>query len=170
MMKSSKSAAYWIKTLAMQPHPEGGYYREVYQSPERIPQSALPDRYSGDRSFGTSIYFLVEGGAFSALHRIASDEIWHFYAGSPLTVYTISPSGERKDIDLGPEPELGHVFQAMVPAGYWFGSSPHDRNSYALVGCTVAPGFDFADFTLAQRDDLIRQYPKHETLIRFLTR
>jgi predicted cupin superfamily sugar epimerase len=130
----------------------------------------LPARYGGDRSYATAIYFLVRGGTFSALHRIQSDELWHYYAGSRLTVYVIHPEGHLEEIRLGPNFAAGETFQAVVPAGCWFGSKVHDADGYALVGCTVAPGFDFADFELADRSTLSQQFPQHTAVIEALTR
>ena len=159
----------WVARLHLQPHPEGGYYAETYRSLEKVAAMHLPARYGGDRSFATGIYFLVRGGTFSALHRIQSDEMWHFYSGSRLTVYIIHPGGRLEKIHLGPDFATGETFQAVVPAGCWFGSKVHDVDSYALVGCTVAPGFDFADFELADRSGLTRQYPQHASVIQELT-
>ncbi len=153
----------------MQAHPEGGYFAETYRSTESIPHSALPNRFSGDRNFGTGIYFLLENHHFSALHRIQADEMWHFYAGGPLNVYVIHEDGSLEIIKLGSNPDNGEVFQAVVPAGTWFGSKPAAESDYSLVGCTVAPGFDFADFELAERVDLLATYPQHEEVIRWLT-
>jgi predicted cupin superfamily sugar epimerase len=168
-MLSPKPASYWIDKLHMQPHPEGGYYAETYCSNETIKGEHLPGRYGGIRSFATAIYFLVEGGTFSALHRIKSDELWHFYTGSRLTVYAIAPGGNMQIIHLGSNPEAGEVFQAVVKAGCWFGSTVENPESYALVGCTVAPGFDFADFELANSGELLKQYPQHRKVIEALT-
>jgi uncharacterized protein len=165
-----KTASYWIQQLNLQSHPEGGYFAETYRSAESISASHLPARYGGERVFSTGIYFLLESGQFSALHRIQSDEMWHFYAGSRLTVYVIHPNGTSQEIYLGSNPEAGEVFQAVVPAGSWFGASVSVPGSYALVGCTVAPGFDFADFELADRMALRQQYPEHQSLIDRLTR
>ena len=109
-------AAYWVNAFGIQPHPEGGYFAETYQSGETISQSALPGRFSGDRPFSTAIYFLLESHHISKLHRIQSDEVWHFYAGGPLDVFVINPSGELTIIRLGNNPEQGEVFQAVVPA------------------------------------------------------
>jgi predicted cupin superfamily sugar epimerase len=169
-MQTLQPASYWINHLHMLPHPEGGYYAETYRSSEFMPGEHLPGRYGSSRSFATAIYFLVAGGSFSALHRIKSDEIWHFYHGSRLTVYVIEPQGNLQIIHLGNNPEAGEVFQAVVKAGCWFGSIVQDAQSYALVGCTVAPGFDFADFELANRQALIQQYPQHQNIIQTLTR
>ena len=159
------TAQYWVSAFKMQPHPEGGYFAEMYRSAEVIPQSGLPKRFSGPRSFGTAIYFLLESHHFSALHRIQSDEIWHFYAGGPLNVYIITPDGELSIIRLGNNPEQGEVFQAVVSAGCWFGSRPVPGTDYVLVGCTVAPGFDFADFELAKREEMRQLFPQHAGLI-----
>jgi predicted cupin superfamily sugar epimerase len=163
-------AQYWIDTLKLQPHPEGGYFRETYRSPVAISQSALPSSFAGDRSASTAIYFLLQGQDFSAFHRIASDEMWHFYAGDPLSVHAIDSGGQSVEIKLGPNPEEGEVFQAVVPAGSWFGSCLARPDTFALLGCTVAPGFDFADFEMAERSALLAEYPQHATLIRRLTR
>jgi predicted cupin superfamily sugar epimerase len=165
-----KDAQYWIDHLGLSPHPEGGHYRVTYKSELTIVRSALPSRYQGDRSASTAIYFLLDGGDFSAFHRIASDEVWHFYAGSSLVVYVIDPDGVYSELHLGNDSDEGEVFQAVVEAGSWFASRLKDAAGFALVGCTVAPGFDFADFELAVRSQLIRTYPAYERLIEELTR
>ncbi len=164
------NAQYWIDQLGLSPHPEGGQYRVTYTADLKIPQSALPSSFHGDRSASTAIYFLLEGSDFSAFHRIASDELWHFYAGSTLVVYVIDTEGHLSALLLGSHPEAGEVFQAAVPAGCWFASRVEDAKGYALVGCTVAPGFDFADFALARRAELTELYPAHAQLIAGLTR
>jgi uncharacterized protein len=164
-----KSASYWVEKYDMQPHPEGGYFVETYRSAEVIPSAALPTRFSGARCFATGIYFLLENHHFSALHRIQSDELWHFYAGGPLHVYVIHADNRLEIIQLGNNPDAGEVFQAMVPAGAWFGSKPAPDSAYSLVGCTVAPGFDFADFEMATRETMLRNYPQHEAVIQLLT-
>jgi predicted cupin superfamily sugar epimerase len=163
-----KPASYWIEKLQMQPHPEGGYYAETYRSSETVQGQHLPGRYGASRSFATAIYFLVEGGTFSAMHRIKSDELWHYYAGSRISVYVIEPEGNLQIIHLGSNPEAEEVFQAVVKRGCWFGSMVEEAGSYALVGCTVAPGFDFADFELANRQELLRLYPQHCQVIEAL--
>ena len=165
-----KPANYWVEKYQMQPHPEGGYFAETYRSAEIILQSALPARFAGNRCFSTGIYFLLENHHFSAFHRIQADEMWHFYAGGPLNVYVIHLDGRLEIIKLGTNPDNGEVFQAVVPAGTWFGSKPDAESAYSLVGCTVAPGFDFADFELADKDALAAEFPLHEQLIRKLCR
>ncbi|WP_259015432.1 cupin domain-containing protein [Emticicia fluvialis] len=164
-----KTAQYWIEKYQMQAHPEGGYFAENYRAAETIRQDALPKRFEGDRNFSTGIYFLLEGHQFSALHRIKSDEIWHFYYGSPLYVFYIDNQGLVQTIKLGNNPENGEVFQAVVPAGVWFGSKPAQADGFSLVGCTVAPGFDFADFELGAREKLVSEYPEHGEIIKMLT-
>lgn len=165
-----KTADDYIRLLGLQPHPEGGWYRETYRSAETIPPEALPVRFDGARPFATAIYFLLSSETFSALHRIRSDEQWHFYAGSALTVHSIEPSGEYRAVRLGADIGRGEAFQAVVPAGCWFGATVDEPGAFALVGCTVAPGFDFADFELGRRETLIRQFPAQRELIVRLTR
>lgn len=161
-------AACWIKQLGLIRHPEGGWFVETYRSMESLSGSALPKRFLGARSFCTAIYFLLEQGDFSALHRIKSDELWHFYAGGRLNIEVISPAGLYEQKILGNDPVSGESFQAVVSAGSWFGAEA--VNGFALVGCTVAPGFDFSDFELGRCEELNRQFPQHDELIRRMTR
>ena len=165
-----KDATYWVKRLRLEPHPEGGYFRQTYRSEITITREALPAAFGGHRSASTAIYFLLEGKNFSAFHRLRSDEMWHFYIGTPVSVHVIDTSGKYFLIILGNDPETGHVFQAVVPAGCWFASHVADWESFALVGCTVAPGFDFEDFEMGKRAELVANYPQHRELIRTLTR
>lgn len=159
-----------ISHFDLHPHPEGGWYKQTYKSNEEIPVGALPQRFHGDRVFSTAIYFLLEQGNFSAFHRIKSDECWHFYSGDPLHIYIINPNGELKIVTLGNVFEKGQLFQYVVPANCWFASCPAEGSEYCFVGCTVAPGFDFEDFELAKKDELIGAYPAHKDLIKKLTR
>ncbi len=159
-----------ITHYSMQPHPEGGYYKETYRAAELIAHSALPTRFGGDRSFSTAIYFLLPQGNFSAFHRIKSDECWHFYAGGTLLIYVIEATGRLEVIKLGSNVSQGETFQYVVPAGCWFASVPAAGTDFSFVGCTVAPGFDFADFELAERNELINEYPQHAGIIEQLTR
>jgi predicted cupin superfamily sugar epimerase len=163
-------AKYWIEKLELERHPEGGYFRQTYKAALVVPKSALPAGFAGARAASTAIYFLLEGENFSAFHRLRSDEVWHFYAGDPLVVQVIEAEGKCSSILLGSDPEAGQVLQAVVPAGCWFASHVGDWNSFAVVGCTVAPGFDFADFEMGKREELVRTYPQHRTLIERLTR
>jgi uncharacterized protein len=163
-----KSAAYWIEKLNLEPHPEGGYYRQTYRADLLLKE--LSRQFSGPRPASTAIYFLLEGKNFSAFHRLQSDELWHFHLGASLTVHVIEPDGQYSEIHLGSNPEAGEVLQAVVRAGCWFASHIRDEKSFTLVGCTVAPGFDFDDFELAKRVQLIELYPQHRDLITKLTR
>jgi uncharacterized protein len=159
-----------IKQFNLQPHPEGGWYKETYKSTEAIASNALPQRFSGQRVFSTAIYFLLQQGNFSAFHKIKSDECWHFYAGGPLHIYIIMHTGELTVITLGNSIENGQLFQFVVPANCWFASRPAPQSSYCFTGCTVAPGFDFADFELAKARALTALYPQHAALINELCR
>lgn len=169
MKQDAKSAHYWTSNLFLSPHPEGGFYREVYRSTETIPHSALPPRFTGKRSFSTSIYYLLQKGDFSAFHRINSDEGWHFYAGGPLHVHILH-NGQYQRVVIGSEITEGHHLHYVVPAGAWFASEPGEGTSYSLVGCTVSPGFDFADFEMAERKSLLEIFPEHSAVITRLTR
>ena len=165
---SRHDAPFWIETLALTRHPEGGWFRETYRSAETIPAPALPARFGGARCFGTAILFLLQRGDISALHCIRSDEIWHFHEGAALRVHMITPQGEQRQILLGRDPARGESFQAVAPAGCWFGAET--LGDFSLVGCSVAPGFDFQDFRMADRTELTGRYPRHAALIQRLTR
>lgn len=167
---SMQTAAAYIQHYGLLPHPEGGWYRETYKSAGSIPAAALPAGFSGARPFSTAIYFLLEAGNFSAFHRIRSDECWHFYAGDPLEVFILQANGQLEIIRLGREVENQECFQFVVPANCWFASRPAAGSAYSFVGCTVAPGFDFADFELARAEELAKQFPAHKELIRSLCR
>jgi predicted cupin superfamily sugar epimerase len=164
--KAQYEAQYWIDKLKLEPHPEGGFYRLTYTAPTKI----APQDFAGARPASTGIYFLLAHGHFSAFHRLKSDEMWHFYAGQPLIVHIIDPNGTHSTLSLGNDPDRGEQFQAVVPAGCWFASEPSLPHSFALVGCTVAPGFDFADFELAACAELTADYPQHRALIEKFTR
>jgi len=165
-----KSAADYIEALNLLPHPEGGWYRESYRAQETVKAAGLPARFAGARSLSTAIYFLLTADSFSALHRLKADELWHFYAGSPLSVHVIEPAGEHRCLKLGADMDKGEYFQVLVPAGCWFGARVEEESGFALVGCTVAPGFDFADFEMGDRAELLQRYPEHRQLIEALTR
>lgn len=153
-----------IDLLRLRPHPEGGFYRETYRSDLIIPADALPDRYRGPRSVCTAIYYLLTAGEVSALHRVASDEIWHFYAGDPLELLILK-GDEARLARLGNDPLSGELPQILVPAGAWQGAKVVEGGRWSLVGCTVAPGFEFEDFELAP-PSLADQLPQHRELIR----
>lgn len=165
------TADYFIKELNLLAHPEGGFYKETYRSTGIILREALPAYFNGDRSFSTGIYFLLRSGEFSHLHKIASDEMWHFYYGSALTVYVIDPKNTSlNEINLGRNLSNGEVFQAVVPQGCWFGAKVNSADGFALVGCTVSPGFDFNDFEMAKRDELLAAFPQFKDVINSLTK
>ena len=159
-----------VEKFQLLPHPEGGYYKEMYRSTELIQPSALPERFSGGRNFSTAIYFLLEQENFSAFHRIQSDECWHFYAGQSLHVHIIHPNGQYELIRLGNNLTQGETFQAVVPAGSWFASETATGGTFSFVGCTVSPGFDFADFELATAASLCKKFPEKEEVIKRLCR
>lgn len=165
----NRQASHWVKIHGLKPHPEGGYYRETYRSTGVISGKGLPSDFKGSRSFSTAIYFLLAGSQRSTLHRIKSDEIWHFYCGSVLVLHVIDLRGRHSQIRLGRNPAMGEVLQAVVPGGCWFGAKLANSRSYALVGCTVSPGFDFRDFELGGRAALVRRYPRHQKVIEELT-
>ena len=169
-MLEKNDAAYWVKRLRLEPHPEGGYFRQTYRSEMTIAQQALPTGFGGPRAASTAIYFLLEGRNFSAFHRLRSDEMWHFYAGSPLLVHVIDLSGKHSTIFLGSALDVGQTLQAVVPAGYWFASHVANWDSFGLVGCTVAQGFEFEDFEMGKRGELVAAFPQHREIIQSLTR
>lgn len=164
----TKDAEYWIHRLDLSPHPEGGHFKETYRSTEIIKVDELPDRFNADHCFSTAICFLLKGNEYSAFHRIKSDEIWHFHTGSPLVIYSIDEDGMLFEIKLGPSLEKGELFQAHIRQGCWFAAEVVDKESFTLVGCTVAPGFEFEDFELADAAKLSTQFPRHKELIRQL--
>lgn len=165
-----KTADYWIAHLGLQKHPEGGWLKENFRSDEILSKKSLPARYSSFRAVSTSIYYLLKGNEFSGFHRLRSDEIWHFYSGSPVRVYIISPSGNLTINMCGPFADKGNKFQLIIPKGSWFAAKVTDPTSFTLLGCTVAPGFDFEDFELGKREFLINRFPQHSDLIKELTR
>ncbi len=158
-----------IKQLALLPHPEWGYFRETYRSKNMIPQDALSSGYDGDRNHSTGIYFLITSETFSAFHKIRQDEMWHYYKGASLRLHMISPEGTHTQIVIGNKVLEGEHPQFTVPGGCWFAAEVTIENSYSLMGCTVAPGFDFNDFVLPKRKELITLFPKHTDLITKLT-
>jgi len=159
-----------VKELDLLPHPEGGFYKETYRSEGKITQSCLSPNFKGDRNMATGIYFLIEKNNFSALHKIKSDETWHFYYGDALEVIEINEQGRLTITKIGSNLSNGETFQYTVKANTWFGSRASEGGSFSLVGCTVYPGFDFNDFELAKREDLIKLFPNHQNIITELTR
>ncbi len=160
------TASEWIERLGLAPHPEGGWFREVYRSHERIAEDALPERFGGSRAFSTAIYFLLTADDISRFHRIRQDEVWHFYDGDSLRLHRIRPDGEHLEQRVG---RTGADLPlAVVPAGDFFGAEVAGEG-FSLVGCTVAPGFEFDDFEMPSRDELYQLFPQHGELIQKLT-
>lgn len=159
------NAEFYINKLKLTPHPEGGYFHEIYRSEEKIKSGILPDRYSGERSYSTSIYFLLKGEQKSHLHKLKSDEIWHFYKGSSVRLYIINKYGKLSEIILGENLEKGETFQYVIKKDQWFCANITDKKSFALVGCTVSPGFDFSDFEIGKRNILTQLFPEHTKLV-----
>lgn len=159
-----------IDNLGLQPHPEGGYFKETYRSVEIVDQETLGASYSGSRNCCTGIYFMLTSDSFSAFHKITQDEMWHFYQGSPIFLHTITPLGEYGCVEIGSDIAKGQIPQVLVPGGVWFAATVKNQEDYSLVGCTVSPGFDFEDFQLADRKSLMQSFPKHEEIISQLTR
>lgn len=158
-------AKKYIDLLSLSKHPEGGYFKEVYRSDEIIAGKCLPERFHGNRSFSTSIYFLLNDDEFSSFHKIDSDETWHFYDGSPVKIYMLN-NDTPSEIVLGENA----AFQYTIKKGTWFAAEIIKKDSFVLVGCTVAPGFDFADFELGDKSKLTSLFPKYGELIGKLTR
>lgn len=163
-----KTVKKLICSLSLTLHPEGGYFSETYRAAGKINRCALPRLFKGSRSFSTAIFFLLHNRDFSAFHRLHSDEMWHFYSGSSLVIHQLTQRGYQR-IVLGPAASGEARFQCVIPAGAWFAAELLRPCGYALVGCTVAPGFDFADFEMASRANLTKRYPRHRALIARLT-
>ena len=165
----TKSAQYWIKKLNLEKHPEGGWFREIYRSEETVSKDALPEGFSGSRNFSSSIYYLLEGLDFSAFHRIKSDEIWHFYVGSSAIEILSIEKGEISKQFCGNAPEEDQHLQVIVPKNTWFAARLANSKGFALVGCTVSPGFHFDDFELAGKK-LPEKYPHLNEILKKLIR
>lgn len=164
-------AAQIIETLGLQPLPmEGGYYVETYRSDEMIPRAVLPERYPADRCCSTLIYFLLTPDVFSAMHRVKSDEVFHFYMGDPVEMLMIRPDGAHEVIAIGTNLDAGERPQVVVTQGVWQGCRLRPGGEFALMGCTVAPGFEFDDYEHGKRAELIDSYPECADMIALLTR
>jgi uncharacterized protein len=168
-VSDAMTAEQLIQQLNLQPHPkEGGYFRETYRATEALRTDALPPRYGAARSISTAIYYLLTPNSYSALHRLQSDEVFHFYCGSAVEMLQLFPDGTGGAVILGDLASGGQP-QVVVPRGVWQGSVMGPSGDYALLGCTVAPGFDYADYEEARRDELVAQYPQFADMIRRLT-
>lgn len=160
----------WIQELALLPHPEGGYYREFYRSGHSLGTGALPPGYSGERSLGSIIYYMLTNNDFSAFHRLPGDETWHFHFGSAFLLHLISPEGTYSKVRLGLDVHVGEVPCYTVPGGFFFGAEVAEENSFALASCTVMPGFSFEDLRMPERKELISMFPDLLNEIMHLTR
>jgi predicted cupin superfamily sugar epimerase len=158
-------AAKLVERLGLSPHPEGGFFVETWRSPLAL--TGLP--HGASRAASTAIYFLLPAGSFSAIHRVASDEVWHHYAGDPVELHVFEGDARHRRIVLGRDFDRGELPQHVVPAGVWQAAAPVGAR-FALCGCTVAPGFDFADFEMPSRAELLRALPDHADLVTRLTR
>jgi predicted cupin superfamily sugar epimerase len=159
-----------MKALQLIPlEPEGGYFKEVYRSDEKIEKSALPKRFPGSRTLSTSIYYMLKKGMKSTAHRLKADEIWHFYLGGPLTLVEIEPDGKVRKTIMGHDLENGQVLQYVFRRGTVFGAYLSDKAEYALIGATVAPGFEYEDFEMPSKEDLLKEFPNAAEAIELLT-
>ncbi|MEN6357297.1 MAG: cupin domain-containing protein [Armatimonadota bacterium] len=160
-----------VEKLGLEAHPmEGGYFRETYRSSLTIPGNVLPGEYDHDKSACTAIYFLIGPGHYSAMHRVKTDEIFHFYSGDPVEMLQLHPDGTHSVITIGSDIMSGEAPQVVVPAGSWQGSRLKPGGEYALMGTTVAPAFDYDDYEHGSRESLIAECPECEEMIRELTR
>jgi uncharacterized protein len=162
------SASLLVQKLGLVRHPEGGHFRETYRSNAVVRADIEQHGFDGQRNLCTSIYFLLSSGERSLLHKIKSDEIWNFHMGSSLSIFVFN-GDDMTVLKLGDNPDAGESFQHVVPAGAWFGAIVNRAQSFTLAGCTVAPGFDFKDFQLAKRADLLQEYPLYKKEIELLT-
>lgn len=163
------TAEHYIAKLGLQQHVEGGAFKEHYRSPLLLPKSALSPAHRGDRPASTAIYFLLRHGEFSAFHRLASDEVLHFYDGEALHVYEIDATGRMHIHRLGRDLDAGERISVVIQGGSWFALRCEVAGGFSLIGCTVAPAFDFEDFTLADRATLLKRFPQHAQLIQEMT-
>jgi len=158
------TTSHWIKHLNLQPHPEGGWYREVFRSVNQVTRLDV----AAAKQACTSIYYLLEERDFSGFHRIASDELWYFHKGEPLLIHSIDKDGQYTAHELSDQP-TGNLSVA-IKAGLWFASEIPSKTGYTLVSCAVAPGFEFSEFEMAEKEALIADYPQHAKLLGKLCR
>lgn len=157
--------------LGLLPHPvEGGFFAETYRSADVVPGDALPSRYRGPRTAGTAIYYLLTPETFSAMHRLATDEIFHFYLGDPVEMLQLRADGSHRVVVIGTDLEAGQRPQVVVPRGVWQGARLRPGGRLALLGATVAPGFDYADYEAGERAALLASHPAARDLVAALTR
>jgi predicted cupin superfamily sugar epimerase len=163
-MDTEINAHYWAKKLDLKPHPEGGWYKEIFKDALNVvPQGH--GNTGGVYSASTGIYFLMDSTHFSAFHRIRFSEGWHFYDGTGICIYIIHLDGSLHKVTMGRDADKGEVLQYWIPPNTWFASRVEKAGGYALCGCTVAPGFEFFDFELANKEQLLNQFPQHHAII-----
>ena len=162
---NSHDPQYFVSKLGLTPHQEGGYYKQSFHSTESTSDQEFTISFDGKRMLYTSIYFLLTSKDISHFHRLKSDELWYYHAGSPLTIHVIEENGDYKEIKLGLNLDKGEVPQALVPKNTIFGSSVMDADTFSLVGCMVSPGFEYKDFELFTQNELLLKYPQHEVVI-----
>jgi len=155
-----------MRILALKPLPEeGGFFAETYRSPESFDARGLKRGHTGSRSLSTAIYYLLTPTSCSSLHKLPGDEMFHFYAGDPVELLELLPDGSARTVILGPDLRNGMKFQHVVPGGVWQGSRLVEGGEYALLGTTMAPGFDYADFVKGNRQELVAKYPAHARFV-----
>lgn len=159
-----KTSAYWINHLDLQPHPEGGFYKEVFRSGIAVSKIGS----TNVKQACTSIYYLLEGKDYSGFHRLASDEIWYFHKGASLCIHVISEAGDYYSYELS-DANTGNL-SVVIEAGLWFAAEIPSGEGFTLVSCAVAPGFEFAEFEMAEQDAMIKRYPQHSDLLERLCR
>ncbi len=159
------TADYYINTLQLEGHIEGGYFKELYKNSRMI----LPNHGDEKRALSSTIYYLLKSGGVSKFHKLKSDEIWFFHDGSPLLIHMIDSAGALRSVKLGLDVANGQLPQVLVPAGTVFGAEVAEKDSFGLVSCMVSPGFDYKDFQLCSYQELAGKYPNHLELIRRLS-
>lgn len=159
----SPDADEWSRLLRLEPHPEGGSFRETWRSAERA--TGLPERFAGPRALGTAILYLLRAGERSRFHRLLADEVWHFHDGGPLHLHVLSSAEGYRRLVLGREPARDESLQCVVPGGCWFAAELAEGADFALVGCTCSPGFEYGDFELGTREELLARFPEQRALV-----
>jgi len=157
----------WSRLLRLEPHPEGGSFRETWRSNESA--TGLPERFTGPRALGTAILYLLRAGERSRFHRLRADEVWLFHDGGPLQLHLLSTGAGYRRLTLGRDPARGESLQCVVPGGTWFAAELAEGAGFALVGCTCSPGFEYGDFELGTREELSARFPEERALVERLT-
>ena len=169
-MQSERKAEYWIEKLNLTVHLEGGFFAPAFRAREQIERHGLPERFTKNRAMVSSIYYLLKKGQFSAFHRLKSVEIWSFFEGDPLLITILDRHGDLIGRMLGRNVDSGESLQVAIEAGNWFAAEHRGPGDFTLVGCVVAPGFEYDDMEIARRAELQAKYPQHREIIEKLTR